>query len=64
MKIKTITQTIIYADEGKILTDGKGNYGSYMRIAEGCSAEDYSEISLEEYEAITAAKEQERGEEM
>lgn len=54
MTVKTVTQTIIYADDGMVLTDGEGHYGSYMRIADSKSADDYTEIALEEYEAMMA----------
>lgn len=49
---------IIYADEGKILTNGT-TYGTQIFLAEGESPEDYHEISKEEYESLTAEKPEE-----
>lgn len=50
------TRKIIYADEGKILTDGT-HYGKQIFLAEGVSEFDYHEISEEEYNAILAEEE-------
>lgn len=44
-------RTIIYADEGKILTDGK-EYGKQIYLAEGVSADSYYEITEQEYAEI------------
>ena len=41
----------IYADEGKILTDGK-TYGRMILLAESKSETDFHEISEAEYEEI------------
>ena len=41
----------IYADEGKILTNGT-NYGTTISLADGVSDEGYYEITKEEYERI------------
>lgn len=51
------TRTVIYADEGKVLTDGE-IYGTQIFLAEGQSAEDFHEITQEEYEEITKEEEQ------
>lgn len=40
---------IIYADEGKILTNGE-TFGRIIGLAEGASADDYYEITEQEYE--------------
>jgi hypothetical protein len=50
------TRKIIYADEGKILTDGT-NYGKVIFLAEGTDESAYHEISEEEYNAILAEQE-------
>lgn len=47
------TSIVIYADEGKILTNGE-IYGRQIFLAEGESAEDYYEITEAEYEQIQA----------
>lgn len=41
----------IYADEGKILTDGE-IYGRQIHLAEGVSEEAFHEITEEEYHCI------------
>lgn len=46
------TRTVIYADEGKVLTDGE-IYGVQIFLAEGQSADNFHEITEEEYEEIT-----------
>ena len=46
----------IYADNGKVLTDGK-TYGTIIHLADGVSADSFHEITQEEYQAIL--KEQE-----
>ena len=59
-----ITETIvinkIIADEGKILTDGKDTFGKVIFLGSNSSAEDFYEITEEEYEEIL--KEQEESE--
>jgi hypothetical protein len=49
------TRTVIYADDNKVLTNGK-TYGTQIFLADGESAEDYYEISVEEYEEILRAQ--------
>lgn len=54
MKIRKI----IYADAGKILTNGE-IYGKSIFLAEGVDASDFYEIGESEYEAIMSKKEKE-----
>ena len=44
-------RTILYADEGMILTDGE-IYGREILLAEGMTAEKFREIPEAEYEEI------------
>lgn len=52
------TRKIIYADEGKILTNGE-IYGRQIYLAEGVSEADFHEITEAEYEAILKEQEAE-----
>ena len=49
------TRKVIYADEGKALTNGTF-YGTKIYLAEGMSADAFYEISAEEYAAIMEAE--------
>ena len=55
------TRKVIYADEGKVLTDGT-IYGTRIYLAEGRSADEFYEISAEEYAAIMEKENAEREE--
>ena len=55
------TRTVIYADEGKVLTNGE-IYGTQIFLAEGQSANGFSEITQKEYENILMAEAGERPE--
>lgn len=47
------TRTVIYADEGKVLTNGE-IYGKQIFLASGVSKDDFYEITDEEYAKIVA----------
>ena len=44
-------RTVLYADEGTVLTNGT-DYGTIIWLADGVSVEDYHAIPVEEYEAL------------
>lgn len=50
-------RTVLYADEGKVLTDGNV-YGKQMFLADGVDASAFHEITEAEYEAIVSAEEE------
>lgn len=52
------SRTILYADEGKILTDGK-IYGKQILLAEGVSDLSFYEITEEWYQKILDKQEKE-----
>ena len=47
------TRTIIYADDGMVLTDGK-IYGKQIYLAEGIDADSFYEITDGEYSRVMA----------
>ena len=49
------TRVILYADTDKILTDGE-TYGTTIYLGEGRSADEFHEITQEEYEEILEAE--------
>ena len=49
------TRMILYADEGKVLTNGE-ICGKEIYLAEGVSAENFREITDAEYNVIQAAE--------
>ena len=51
------TRKIIYADEGKVLTNGE-IYGKQIFLAEGVNEADFHEISEAEYEEIIRKQEE------
>lgn len=44
-------RTVLYADEGTVLTNGK-DYGKIVWLAEGADPNSYHPIPMAEYEAI------------
>ena len=48
---------VLYADDGKVLTDGE-TYGKVFFLASGVNAENFHEITDEEYQAILEKEEQ------
>ena len=56
MKTATITTTVLIADEGMVLTNGK-DYGRKIYLGEGVNASAYREITQAEYDAIMADSE-------
>lgn len=54
-------RNVLYADKGKVLTDGT-IYGTTIYLAEGRSADEFYEISAEEYAAIMEKENAEREE--
>lgn len=59
MKTQTVSATVLSADEGKILTDGKV-YGRTIYLANNRSPEEFHEITEAEYNEIREAEGDER----
>ena len=53
-------RTVLYAEEGRVLTDGE-IYGTVIYLADGKTAEDYHEITAEEYAEIQRKEAEEAG---
>ncbi len=51
MEIKEVKQTIIEASEGHILTNGKA-FGKVVALGSTDSADNWHEITIEEYDKI------------
>ena len=51
--MKKSIRIVLSADEGMVLTDGK-SYGSTALLAEGRSADEFWEITDEEYNTVLA----------
>ena len=56
--MKTFTRTVLIADEGKMLTDGE-IYAKSVELGDWDKAENYHEITTEEYDEIQARLEAE-----
>ena len=56
MEIKEVKQTIIEASEGHILTNGN-SYGKVVALGSTDSADNWHEITIEEYNEIVAETE-------
>ena len=51
------TRIILYADEGKVLTNGE-IYGKQIFLEEGLSGDDFYEISQEVYDTLFSDEEE------
>lgn len=51
------TRIVIYAEEGKVLTDGK-IFGKSIFLADGANINDFYEISEQEYNSMIAESEE------
>ena len=56
--MKTFTRTVLVADEGKVLTNGE-TYAQCVELGDWDKAENYHEITKEEYDEIQAKLESE-----
>jgi hypothetical protein len=53
------TRMIIYAEDGHVLANGE-IYGTQIFLADGVNAEDFYEITVEEYQKILDEQEKKR----
>ena len=60
MKIETITQTILTADEGKYLFNGE-TYGKTAILPESANADEWYEITEAEYNGFMSKQEEKTG---
>ena len=58
MIIESITQTVLRASEGKMLTNGTA-YGETVALGKGDSPDNWHEITIGEYERVMADQESE-----
>ncbi len=58
MKVETITQTVLRASEGCMLTNGTA-YGETVTLGKGDSPDNWHEITIEEYNDIMKEQESE-----
>ena len=56
MKVETITQTVLRAGEGHMLTNGNA-YGKTVVLGVGDSPDNWHEITVDEYEEIMRERE-------
>lgn len=55
--MKTFTRTVLIADDGKMLTDGE-IYARSIELGDWDKAENYHEITTEEYDEIMSENEE------
>ena len=53
-----MSRTVLYADDGMVLTDGKV-YGTTIYLAESADATSFSQISVDEYNAMRESEQAE-----
>lgn len=51
-------RVVLEADEGKVITDGKGLFSSKLYLGEGIAEDDLHEIPIGEYRKILEEQEQ------
>jgi len=58
--MKEVTRTVLIADEGMMLTNGE-TYAKSVELGDWDSAENWREITKEEYDELCAKLEEENG---